>query len=234
MIRTLSSFLVLSALLVAGGASAAGPACPNCPPEDPRGNVFDATSCVGATLTSAEAAEKFCRGAHQVELADFHYAVRARNCNKHTGCGNWSALSVAKHIGVQGYAWDDFLFGTQTDAGGTLGLQTFSDGVSVNFVSKGFNPGRKGVFNFYTTQRLPATEAGTFLPTSIGYDFAGYVDGLRMTAGNGTNRMSDRAPLYGDGIQFTDHCARFLGSAKTKPDASSSWVEYQIGGLARY
>jgi hypothetical protein len=234
MIRKIT-FLCMLATFAAGLASATetSPQCPSCPPENSSDDVFDPNACVGPTLTSAEAARKFCQGTSQVRLAEFNYAVRMRVCNKFTNCGNWIPLSVESHLGSESYNAPEFWFATASKLGGTLTLDTIPDGVRVNFIAKGFSvpPGPSGTFNFVSTNVLPSTPTDSLVPSSISDDLQPTSWGLYLT---GESADRDRARVYPQGIQFTDHCARFLAHAETEIDGSANWIEYQMGGMARY
>jgi hypothetical protein len=203
------------------------PFCPNCPPDDPNGDVFEPESCVGPTITSAEAAAKFCRGDSQVELANFKYAARVRNCNTFTKCGDWRPLDPTKGILLyDNYGSGGQIYGDGLSAGGSLVLRTLQDGVRVNFASLSFTSKSDGVLNFYTNSELPATAGGsTYVNGTYAVNLPGYL------WATDTKRSAENGQID---VQFTDHCARFLTEFKSAADASATWSEIQFGGLARY
>ena len=223
-----TKFTLLAALLLAFSTLAVADEtdCPNCNPDDPSADVFDANACVGPTLSSQAAADMFCRGANRADIATFKYSARRRTCNTFTKCGAWEYISPEKFVG--GYMGNSqYAPAPYLANGGTLALSTSTGGVTVNFVTKGFvNP--EEVLNFYSTDTLPSSTATGNVSASHAISNGRSANWLNNGSINsGTN-------LRSHSIQFTDHCARFYAYGSTSPDSTATWTEYQLGGISRY
>ncbi|MBS1962884.1 MAG: hypothetical protein JST04_11755 [Bdellovibrionales bacterium] len=234
MIRRILVFSVL-ALSFANSFARANESfnCPNCTPDDPNADVFDPNSCVGPTLTSQAAADMFCRGANHVDIAAYKYVARFRVCNNFTQCGAWTYAPAEQMLATYTRQDGRFPLGGYLGHGGTLALNTETTGVRAGFVSAGFLTDQDKM-NHYTSSVLPTT--GSSAPLVDGtqilrlgdgmYSNIYFVDPARnhsLTAVNGKTT-----------VQFTDHCARFISNARSSTDGTATYVEYQIGAMAKY
>jgi hypothetical protein len=224
-----SNFLILTTLALSSTLAIAGG--PRHPLEDPQANVFESAACVGPTLSSQEAANKFCRGANRVELTHFNYVLRVRQCNTLTACGDWKYIAPDGHI-VADFQNNSEFSDTLAD-GGTIFLTTNSSAVQVAFVSQSFMKNLSG--NIWTAAFLPAQSdpSISLLDSRTGSQLGG--EGPRPGIAFYLNSTQSFGAMTKQVLQFTDHCARFVIQGKpSTPDNTGSWMEYQFGALARY
>jgi hypothetical protein len=219
----LVSFALTSSLAFAGG--------PGHPLEDPQANVFESAACVGPTLSSQDAANKFCRGANRVELTHFNYVLRVRQCNTLTACGDWKYIAPDGHI-IADYENNSQRSDTLAD-GGTIVLTTNTNSVNVAFVSQSFMRNLAG--QIWTMTSLPAqTNPNVSLMDATTITRLGN-EGARSGIEFYLDNTQAYASITKQVLQFTDHCARFVIQGKpSNPDQTGSWMEYQFGALARY
>ncbi len=185
--------------------------CTDCPPPPPPASdsPFDPGSCVGNTLSAKEAADLFCRGASEVNLGKFLYQVRYRKCNHFTGCSDWLTAD-STFLGMQ-YS-DGNYRSAPKGVGGTFYLKTTSTSVYLSFEA--------AVLSDYLRHQADLPSACT---TQV-------ITG-RTASSWGTGVLdSGQNHLYDLAAQLTEHCGRFITTAKSPVGNDGGWREYEVGG----